>query len=273
MRTQTSWGSKGMTVLQELIRGNAQVAISLGSGMSCVAEELGLAQLTTFAKLGLRQPSVAGHAGLVYGGLLGGRRCIAFAGRLHLYEGCSLREVTAWVDLARSAGCRVFLLVNAAGALATWLEPGQLMLIADHVSLPALCGYGSAATDGYPWGMFASLQGLYDEGLRKLARECAAQLGLLLREGIYAMVWGPTYETPAEAHMLRLLGADAVGMSTVPEAMAAFSHGGKVLALSLITNVAGGAQAPSHEEVLEGADRARSLLVPLLRAIVVGLPL
>jgi purine-nucleoside phosphorylase len=199
---------------------------------------------------------------------------VAFEGRLHLYEGHALTAATAWVRLARAAGAHTFVLTNAAGGLSPGMRPGDIMLITDHISLPGLTGYpavASAVPGDYPWPRFTGQDGLYHPGLSEAARRAARQLGAPLAEGVYAMVHGPAYETPAERRALHRLGADAVGMSTAPEALAAFAGGGRVLAFSVITNVAEAAEPPTHEEVTRVSLAASQRLAELLRALLPAL--
>lgn len=261
--------------LRDLAGGAVQVAVSLGSGLAPVARHLGLQAVATFAELGLHAAGVAGHTGQVSAGRVGGALVVAFEGRLHLYEGHSLWDATAWVRLAHAAGARRFVLTNAAGGLNPGLSPGDIMLIADQISLPGLVGYPGAAGTGperYPWPRFLGHDNLYDKDMAAAVRQAAIRLQQPLEEGVYCMVHGPSYESPAERRFLTALGADAVGMSTAPEATAAFGLGGRVLGLSVITNVADAPEPPTHEEVTRMSLESSEKLAALLREAIPTLP-
>lgn len=203
---------------------------------------------------GFPVPSVAGHPGrLVFDGGVA-----ILAGRVHLYEGFSAEEVVRPVRALALLGARTLVLTNAAGGLKETFRPGDLMLIKDHLNLT-----GANPLFGGP--AFVDLSRAYDAGLLAGASRAAWRMGLRPRKGVYAAVPGPSYETPAEVRMLRRLGADAVGMSTVPEAIAGVEAGMKVLGVSLITNRCGG--TTTHEGVLDVTRRAGPKLAALLRAI------
>lgn len=224
-----------------------RLGIVLGSGQGDV--DLGPAEveLPCVRIPELPRPRVKGHEGTLQ--LCG--PALVFRGRVHLYEGRPVEDVVRAVRVLAALGAEGVILANAAGGLNPKLKPGDLMLVSDHLNL-----LGTNPLAGGP--NFMGMTGLYDAALR-------ARLGAFkLREGVYAAVPGPTYETPAEVRMLRRLGADAVGMSTVPEAMAAHAAGLRVLALSVITNRAGAA-ALSHREVLEVSAQASERLGSVLR--------
>ena len=183
---------------------------------------------------------------------------VLLRGRAHFYEGRTMEEVTRPVRALAALGARTLILTNASGGIHPALQPGSLLLVSDHLNL-----MGANPLRGGPH--FADLSAVYDRPLRKRALAQARRLGLRIREGVYAAVSGPTYETPAEVRMLRRLGADAVGMSTVPEAVAGRAAGMRVLALSLVTNRAAG--DASHAGVLATAAASRDRLARLLRAI------
>lgn len=214
------------------------------------------------------KPHVLGHPGRLVLGLLSGRPVAALCGRPHLYEGYTMAQVAFPVLTLRELGVSDLILTNAAGGLNPSFQPGDLMLISDHINLPGLVG-ASPLTDLQ--GAFVDLGSAYDLHLREVAKEIAASLGERLHQGTYAMVGGPTYETIAEASLLRAWGADAVGMSTVPEVVMACWAGMRVLALSLITNLAPRVEpALTHREVVrrveEEAPRLRALLEALAGA-------
>jgi len=197
-----------------------------------------------------------------------GRPALYFRGRLHAYQGYDPWDTVLAVRLAARLGARVLVLTNAAGGVAPGLRPGTLALVADHLNLTGLSPLRGALPAA--WGpRFPDLSEAYDPRLRRLARERAGALGIELAEGVYAGVAGPSYETPAEVRMLRTLGADLVGMSTVLEVIAARQMGMACLAISLVANRAGGeGDGPvTHDAVLAAGEAARDDLAKLLRAI------
>ena len=247
-------------------------AVVLGSGWASAAALLGTADAEVpLADLGgFPAPTVAGHAGLVRSvragtGLAGGGRVLVFLGRAHLYEGHSPGTVVHGVRTAIAAGCRVIVLTNAAGGIGGY-PVGQPVLISDHLNLTGRSPLaGPPPPEGYP-GRFADLTGAYSARLRGLALAVDAELP----EGVYAGLPGPHYETPAEIGMLRSMGADLVGMSTVLEAIAARHLGAEVLGLSLVTNPAaglGGQATLNHEEVVAAGKAAADRMGGLLAAI------
>jgi purine-nucleoside phosphorylase len=228
------------------------VAIVLGSGWVAAADRLGPASaVVSFTDLpGFAAPSVAGHGGQIRSVAVGGRRVLMFLGRTHLYEGLGVEPVVHAVRVAAAAGCSTVVLTNAAGGIGEGYTVGRPILISDHINLT-----GRSPIVG---PSFVDLTDLYSARLRELARS----VDPTLIEGVYAALPGPHYETPAEIRMLRLIGADLVGMSTALEAIAARAAGCEVLALSLVTNAAAGVtgEALDHAEVLAaGRDAARRM--------------
>jgi len=228
------------------------VAVVLGSGWSSAAAALGAATATLpQAEVpGFRPPSAAGHSGELLSVPVGGHRVLVLVGRVHAYEGHDLRHVVHPVRAACAAGARIVVLTNAAGGLRPGITVGRPVLISDHLNL--------TARSPLTGPQFVDLTDAYAMRLRRLARD--ADPGLT--EGVYACVPGPHYETPAEIRMLRTLGADLVGMSTVHETIAARAAGAEVLGVSLVTNLAAGigAEPLSHAEVLAaGAASARRM--------------
>ncbi|HET9497264.1 MAG TPA: purine-nucleoside phosphorylase [Candidatus Limnocylindria bacterium] len=218
------------------------------------------------------QSGVAGHAGELVAGLVGGRPVLVLAGRVHAYEGYSHREVTILLRAAIRAGLETVVLTNAAGGLNPAFEPGELMLVSDHINLSGdnpLFGPNVEVLGP----RFPALTDAYDPDLAARARAAAERTGVRLHEGVYVMLSGPTYETRAELRMLRQLGADAVGMSTVLEVIVARHAGVRVLAISLITNKATPdvETGATHDEVIEmgriGAAKLTTLLGALLPEI------
>ncbi len=246
-----------------------RVAAVLGSGLSSYAGQLEGAAAIPYGDIpGFPLPRVEGHAGTAYSVELAGVPILILAGRAHYYEGYHLSEVVFAVRTAIMAGAHTVLLTNAAGGCGDGLQPGDLVLLRDHLNLTGrnpLFG----PNDDRLGPRFPDLTQAYDAELRATAREVAAGVDVELGEGVYAWFTGPTYETPAEVQMAKRLGADLVGMSTVPETIAARHMGARVVAISLVTNLAAGiSDVPlSHEEVQETADAARERFTRLVDAL------
>jgi purine-nucleoside phosphorylase len=250
------------------------VAVVLGSGWAPAADALGVteAQIPLAELGGFPPPTVGGHSPAVRSVQAGDVRALVFLGRVHLYEGHDPATVVHGVRTAVAAGCQVVVLTNAAGGIQEGYQVGQPVLIADHLNLTGRSPLGgSPPPEGYP-SRFTDLTDLYAARLRTLA--ASADEGLA--EGVYAALPGPHYETPAEIRMLRTLGADLVGMSTVLEAIAARHLGAEVLGISLVSNLAAGLSAHGldHLEVVAAgqaaAGRMGSLLAGLLPVVVPG---
>jgi purine-nucleoside phosphorylase len=230
--------------------GGVDVFLTLGSGLSSVADRIEDAVDVPIAALpNLAVSTVPGHTGTLRYGTLAGKRVLAQMGRVHLYEGHDPKDVTRMVSVAAHLGAGTFIVTNAAGGLEPSWSPGDLMLIEDHLNLTGATPLLGVLRDEAP--VFLDMAGAYDPELRELARAVAGERDIELRGGVYAGLVGPAYETPAEVRMLRTIGAQAVGMSTVLEVIAARSHGLRVLGFSSITNVHGEGVATSHEEVVE----------------------
>ncbi len=245
-----------------------RVAVIAGSGLADLAAEVEApARIEVTEVPGWPVPTVQGHGRELWVGRLGGQVVAVQTGRVHLYEGYSPAQVAFNVRVYGLLGVRVLIVTNAAGGLNPAFRVGDLMLIADHINLPGLAGFNPLRGPDVPeWGpRFPGMVDAYSPRLRALARRAAAEAGFPVREGVYAMVGGPSYETPAEVRMLRALGADAVGMSTAPEVVAARQMGLEVLGIAAITNVWGEAAAgPTHAEVL----LAGAAILPRLKALV-----
>jgi purine-nucleoside phosphorylase len=247
-----------------------RVALVLGSGLGAFADQLEDAEAITYAEIpGFARPTVEGHAGRLIVGGVGGATVAAMQGRFHFYEGYTLEEVTFPVRTLGLLGARSLVLTNAAGGLNNSFEQGSLVLLSDHLNLmgtnPLL-----GRNDPRFGPRFPDMTEVYDREYQDAAISEAREMGLELRRGIYAALSGPSYETPAEIRMLRLLGADAVGMSTVPEAIVARQMGLRVLGLSCITNMAAGVldKPINHEEVIETGERVRETFAELLRRVI-----
>lgn len=243
----------------------------LGSGWGDVLRpEAVLARVPYAALEGYGASTVAGHRGELLLMTLGGRRVAAFAGRRHHYEGCNLTQVVYPIELLRCLGVRTVLLTNAAGGLNPSFRPGDLMAVEDHLNLT---GVNPLRGPHRPeWGpRFPDMTQVYDPELT----ETLVRLGAgSVRRGVYAFSVGPSYETPTEVRALRTLGGDAVGMSTVPEAIVAHACGMRVAALSCVTNPAAGLGATPlrHEEVLAESEAAKPRMAALVTAFVAALP-
>ncbi len=249
------------------------VALVLGSGLGSYADQLPEPIVIPFEEIpGFAVPKVEGHGGRVVSTLIGGSGALVFSGRVHFYEGWSIDKVVLGVRSAVMVGCETVIITNASGGCGDDLEPGDLVLLRDHINLTGqspLIG----PNDDRLGPRFPDMSTVYPPHLREIAHEAAAAAGTHLKEGVYAWFTGPAYETPAEVEMARRLGADLVGMSTVPEAVAATHMGAGVVGISLVTNLAAGiSDVPlSHEEVTEAANMARerftSVVDDLLRRL------
>lgn len=244
-----------------------RVLLTLGSGLGALADEVADARAIPFTEVGLPGPTVPGHAGRFVAGTLRGVPVLVQQGRVHLYEGVPTTDVVAAVRAAAAVGAEVFVATNAAGGLNADFDPGDLMLVVDHLNLT-----GHSPLIGMPEPHFLDMKDAYDPALRQLAHAAAAEAGEILKEGVYGGLVGPTYETPAEVGMLRQWGADAVGMSTVLEVIAARDLGLRVVGCSLITNVhRPGGTPTNHEEVLEagrtGGPRLAQVLLRLVERL------
>lgn len=246
------------------------VAAVLGSGLSRFADRLGDATTIRYPDVpGWPASSVVGHRGALVVGELGGKRVAAMAGRVHMYEGYGPEVVVFGVRTLRLWGVETLIVTNAAGGIAPHLKPGDLMLITDHLNLQARSPLVGANDERFG-PRFPDMTDAYDPGLREVALAAARGKGIELKEGVYAGLLGPSYETPAEVRMIRTLGGDAVGMSTVPEVIAARHMGMHVVGISCISNLAAGIsdQPLDHAEVTETADRVREQFESLLVAII-----
>ena len=258
--------------LREKANGDLDCAIVLGSGFGAVLRDRIDGTTVSYKKIeGMPLPGVAGHAGEAHVGTLHGRRVVAFSGRFHLYEGRPIGEVIYPVIAAAHAGAKTFVLTNAAGGVNPDYRPGDLMLLSDHLNLTGTSPLIGADPLPGQDARFVDMACAYAPHLRELARHMAAEYGITLHDGVYAGLVGPAYETPAEARYLRTIGADAVGMSTVLETIAARALGREVVGFSLITNVHGTGLPTSHEEVLDAAIRSAEDVAKLVEGIVANL--
>ncbi len=265
--------SRAASRIRERIRATRPVAaIVLGSGLGGLADEIERDASVPYRDIpGFPSATVAGHAGELITGTLGGQFVVALAGRFHMYEGHDARLAAFPARVVHALGARTLIVSNAAGGVNRNWQPGDLMLIRDHLNLMFRNPLTGRAEPGDL--RFPDMSAPYDPALGALAREIAREQGTVLSEGVYAGLLGPAYETPAEVRMLERFGADAVGMSTVPEVVVARAIGMRVLGISCITNLACGlSNAPiSHAEVLETTAVAADKFKALVRGVVARL--
>ena len=256
--------------LKAKISKTPEVGLILGSGLGSLAEEIENPVFVPYDTLeGFPVSTVEGHAGRFVLGDFQGRSVIAMQGRFHYYEGYDIAAVAMPVYVMKLLGVTHLLLTNAAGGVNTAYEPGDLMLIEDHLNLSGhnpLIG----PNDERFGPRFPDASEVYDKALNLKVRALAKAMDIRLQRGVYAMSPGPSYETPAEVRMARALGADAVGMSTVPEALVANHCGMKTVGISCITNMAAGIldQPLHHGEVVETAERVKATFTALVKAVV-----
>lgn len=258
-------------VIRARISTEPRIALVLGSGLGDFGDELNDAVGIPYAEIpGFPTSTVAGHAGRLVIGTVEDVPVVAMQGRVHYYEGYSLEQVTFPVRVFKLLGLNTLLLTNAAGGIDVQLSQGALMLINDHLNLMAANPLRGANDDRFG-PRFPDMTEVYSRELQEVAIEEARALGVELRRGVYAALAGPSYETPAEIHMLRGFGADAVGMSTVPEAIVARQMGMDVLGISCITNMAAGLgnEKIDHQEVMETGKQVRDVFARLLQRLVV----
>ena len=256
--------------IKEKLGGRApEIAITLGSGLGDLADHLVDAVQIPYGEIPhFPVSTVAGHKGQFVVGKLEGREVLCMQGRFHYYEGYDLKQVTLPVRVMKLLGISTLIVTNTAGGINTGFRPGNLMLIEDHLNLTGenpLIGENLEVFGD----RFFDMTVAYDAEYRALAERLAAELNIPLQKGVYAWLTGPNYETPAEIRYLRAIGADAVGMSTVPEVLAARHSGLRVCGISCITNLAAGMGDGllSHEEVKETADRVKVDFIRLVTAL------
>ncbi|OLC02942.1 MAG: purine-nucleoside phosphorylase [Gemmatimonadetes bacterium 13_1_40CM_4_69_8] len=249
-----------------------RVAIVLGSGLGDVAEQIQSAVRVPYGEIpGFPQPGAPGHKGELVAGTLEGVGVLVQSGRFHLYEGHAPQVAALPVRVFARLGVRTLIVTNAAGGIRLTFRPPTLMLIADHINFMFRTPLVGAVLEGEE--RFPDMSEPYARELRAVARDVALRERIGLEEGVYAALLGPSFETPAEIRMLQRLGADAVGMSTVPEVIVARARGIRCLGFSSITNVAAGLSAAtlSHEEVLAAGKQIAGQLATLIRGVLVKL--
>ncbi len=254
-------------------RHQARVGLILGSGLGALADAVEQADVIPYADVPHFAPStVEGHAGRLVLGLLEGQPIMVMQGRSHFYEGYSMQQITLPIRVMQLLGVHTLIVTNASGGLSPEFRPGDVMLITDHINLIGMAGLSPlrGPNEASLGPRFPDMSEAYDKRLRDVALQAAAARNIKLHQGVYICLAGPSFETPADLRFLRRIGADAVGMSTVPEVTVARHGGTRVLGLAGISNVAlvepGSAPPASHQEVLE----AGPVIVPKLMAIIRG---
>lgn len=261
---------RAATWLEEQAEGSPSIAMILGSGLGALAEELEGAQAFDYGEIpGFPVSAVEGHAGELVFGKLEGKEVVVMSGRAHYYEGWTMKEVCFPTRVFAQMGIETLLVTNSAGGANPDFVPGDLMLITDHLNLTGANPL-RGENDGRLGPRFPDMSDAYDREVRETIVAAARELELELKQGVYAGMAGPTYETPAEVRMVQIIGGDAVGMSTVPEVIAANHSGMRVGGISCITNLAAGLgqEKLDHAEVKEVATRVRAEFSGLVRRTV-----
>lgn len=262
-----------LTYLSAHMRSKPRVAVVLGSGLGAFAETLEERQEIHYPQIpGWPESTAIGHAGKLVFGRIGNSPAVVMSGRAHLYEGHSMEKVVYGVRALGRLGVKAFIFTNAAGGINLSYSQGALVLVSDHINLQGTNPL-TGPNDDTLGPRFPDMTDAYDAEFRRRAQLIGEKLGIELREGVYAGLLGPSYETPAEIRYLRAIGADLVGMSTVPEVIAARHMGLRCMAISCVTNMAAGVlnQKLDHAEVLEVGRQTRGTMVRLLEALVPAL--
>lgn len=247
-----------------------EIGLILGSGLGAIADKIENAEHYNYSDIpNFPVSTVQGHAGKLVIGNYHGKQVVAMQGRFHFYEGYNMNQVTFPVRVMKLLGIKTLIVTNAAGAVNTNFNAGDLVLITDHINLSGTNPLIGKNLDEFG-PRFPDMSNAYDKELQNKVKEIAKNEGIKLREGVYTMLSGPTYETPAEIRMVRTLGGDAVGMSTVPEVIVANHCNLKVLGISCMTNMAAGIldQPLSHKEVMETSEKVRSTFIKLMTSII-----
>ena len=267
---QFARAEKAASFIRKKTKLRPQIALVLGSGLGAFADEFADATRIPYAKIPHFPRSTAiGHAGQLVIGKVEAVPVAGMQGRVHLYEGYSAQEVTFPIRVFSRLGVKAVILTNAAGGIRKEFTQGRLVVISDHINLQGANPLSGPNEDKFGT-RFPDMSTVYDKKFRELTHPAGRKLGVELGEGVYAALAGPNYETPAEIRYLRAIGADLVGMSTVPEVIAARHSGMRVLGISCVTNAAAGVldQPLNHEEVLETTERVKNQFIGLLRAVI-----
>ena len=270
METLYDGALRAADFIRERYQEQLTVGLVLGSGLGAFADEIKESVKISYEEIpGFARSTVEGHAGKLVLGQVEGVHIAAMQGRFHFYEGYSLDEVTFPYRVMSLLGIKSLILTNAAGGINVDFQPGMLMLICDHLNLMGANPLRGKNDERFG-PRFPDMTNVYDRDYQDIVIHEASAMGLKIRRGVYAALTGPSYETPAEIRMFRTLGVDAVGMSTVPEAIVARHQGIKVLGISCITNLAAGVtDAPiNHEEVMETGERVKETFKGLLRRVI-----
>jgi purine-nucleoside phosphorylase len=261
--------NKAVEAIRKRTKFAPQVGVVLGSGLGGVADAVKVDTTIPYGEIpGAKAATVIGHSGQMVFGTVGKAKVVVLSGRMHYYEGYEMHEVMLLSRIIGRLGIKKLVVTNAAGGVNTSFKAGDLMLISDHINLMGANPLRGPNVDDL--GLrFPDMTEAYSGELRKIARDVAKKQGLKLQEGVYLALSGPTYETPAEIRAFRTLGADAVGMSTVPEVIAMSHMNIPVLGISLITNMAAGVlkQKLHHQEVMDTAARVQKDFTALILAI------
>ncbi|MED1950787.1 purine-nucleoside phosphorylase [Brevibacillus centrosporus] len=264
---------EAVAYIQPKLEEKPTIGLVLGSGLGVLADEIENPVIIPYNEIpGFTVSTVVGHKGQLVIGKLQGKQVVAMQGRFHFYEGHGLDAVVFPIRVMKLLGVETIIVTNAAGGINEYYDPGNLMLISDHINMTfrnPLIG----PNDDEMGARFPDMSEAYSKELRQIAKQVASEQGIELREGIYVGLLGPSYETPAEIRMLRILGGDAVGMSTVPEVIVARHMGVKVLGISCISNMAAGIleQPLSHDEVMETTEKVKTQFLALVNGIVAKL--
>lgn len=253
--------------------GTAETGVVLGSGLGEFAGTLENAQFRNYADIPhFPVSTVPGHAGRFWSGKLHGKQVFMMQGRIHSYEGYDLKDITMYVRVMKLLGVKTIILTNAAGCVNTAWNPGDLMVISDFINFSGHNPLTGENLDEFG-PRFPDMSRIYTPSIIDICHKKATELGISLREGVYMWFSGPCYESPAEIRMARILGADAVGMSTVPESIVARHCGMDILGISCLTNMAAGIldQPLSHQEVMDTADRVKADFASLLESVIAEL--
>lgn len=268
--TEFDRAKRAAKYIESKIKLRPKIALVLGSGLGAFADDLADAVRIPYEKIpGFRSSTVTGHAGTLVIGKTDGVVVAAMQGRVHLYEGYSAKEVGFPMRVFRQLGIRAAILTNAAGAINLSYDQGALVVIRDHINLQGTNPLIGPNDDRFG-PRFPDMTNAYCKIYREIALGESKRLGLTIHEGIYAALPGPSYETPAEIRFLKAIGADLVGMSTVPEVIVAHHMGIRVLGISCVTNMAAGVinREIDHSEVMQTGERVKSQFVTLLRAVI-----
>jgi len=258
--------------IQSKLKVTPEIGLILGSGLGILADEIEDAVAIPYSEIpNFPVSTVHGHAGQLVIGQLSGKTVIAMQGRFHHYEGYTMDKVTFPVRVMKLLGVEKLIVTNAAGGVNKEFTPGDLMLITDHINMMGNPLIG--ANDDRFGPRFPDMSTAYDKEFQQMARTVAADLNIAIQEGVYLGLTGPTYETPAEIRMIRTLGGDAVGMSTVPEVIVANHSSMRVLGISCITNMAAGIldQPLNHEEVIETTEKVKNTFLQYVKELVKNL--